>query len=188
MSKTISAIFISCEVILMGAPVVFPELPFLIGQFMFWGGLIALAVTILSLIFKSPIEPEETATGQHVISYNQSGGITARNVNIGDVARTLTEDLKIDLLSKISKNKTISITHIAGDSEAYKFAREIGLFLRSQGYNWEYFMSDSGIYGGNGYPNISEDNDSIHIYVSSKGNTGIPLQFTGGALTGLKPE
>lgn len=69
-----------------------------------------------------------------VVSNNQSGGITAGVVNIhSPAARTLTDELKRELLSNIGGK---SVRVIAGnDPEAWKFAEQIQQFLAASGAN-----------------------------------------------------
>ncbi len=71
-----------------------------------------------------------------VNSYNQSGGITANQVNIGKLARTLNVELQTQLQQLLAENKTqeISITSVMGDGEAFGFATQIKNFLEQQGF------------------------------------------------------
>ncbi|TRX01200.1 hypothetical protein [Flavobacterium gawalongense] len=70
-----------------------------------------------------------------VTSNNQSGGITANQVNIGAVPRNLDEKTQNQLLGILKKkNELIGISSVMGDSEAFKYANQINDFLKSQGY------------------------------------------------------
>lgn len=70
-----------------------------------------------------------------VISNNQSGGITANQVNIGAVPRNLDDKTQNQLLGILKKkNEPIDISSVMGDSEAFKYANQINDFLKSQGY------------------------------------------------------
>lgn len=73
----------------------------------------------------------------NISSYNQSGGITAYNVNIGPQDRKLTEDFGEQLIQEIEKrpDKEIEILHEMGDGEAYRFAKQVRNFLIEKGYN-----------------------------------------------------
>ena len=70
-----------------------------------------------------------------VTSYNQSGGITAYNVNIGPQDRKLSSDYTSQIDNFISQNpdKKIVITAVMGDQEAIRFASQIKKYLESLG-------------------------------------------------------
>lgn len=68
----------------------------------------------------------------NITSINQSGGITAQNVNI-NTGRILDDKLKEQLKEKVKNNKTVNITSILGDSESYVFATKIKEYLESLG-------------------------------------------------------
>lgn len=71
----------------------------------------------------------------NVSSTNQSGGITANQVNIGAIPRNLDENLKNQLLENLkNKSEKIDIASVMGDSEAFRFANQINDFLKNQGY------------------------------------------------------
>jgi hypothetical protein len=74
----------------------------------------------------------------NITSTNQSGGITAQNVNIGvkPQQRALNFALKKQLFEFLTdKNEIIDISSVAGDSEAYKFSLETVDFLKRNGYS-----------------------------------------------------
>lgn len=73
----------------------------------------------------------------NVTSYNQSGGITAYNVNIGQQDRKLTQQLANQITKYIIENdvNNIKITSVMGDQEAFQFASVIKTFLVDQGYS-----------------------------------------------------
>ena len=73
----------------------------------------------------------------NVTSYNQSGGITAYNVNIGQQDRKLTQQLANQLTKYIIENdvNNVKITSVMGDQEAFQFASVIKAFLVDQGYS-----------------------------------------------------
>ena len=71
----------------------------------------------------------------NITSHNQSGGITANQVNIGSVPRNLDINNQSQLLSFLnSKDEMIDINSIMGDAESFKFANQINDFLKSQGF------------------------------------------------------
>lgn len=71
----------------------------------------------------------------NVSSTNQSGGITANQVNIGAIPRNLDVNLKNQLLVNLKdKNEHIDIASVMGDSEAFRLANQINDFLKAQGY------------------------------------------------------
>lgn len=82
----------------------------------------------------------------HVTSYDQSGGITANQVNIGNQPRTLTPELKtrLDQVLQINKNREIRITAVMGDGEAFQFADQIKEYLESEG--WKVSGVDQAVY------------------------------------------
>ncbi len=82
----------------------------------------------------------------YVTSYDQKGGITANQVNIGNQPRTLTPELKtqLDQLLQVNKNKEIRITAVLGDGEAFQFANQIKAYLESKG--WKVSGVDQAVY------------------------------------------
>lgn len=68
----------------------------------------------------------------NVSSYNQSGGITAYKVHVTSPARHLTPEVVSQLESLSpdnSSSKTITISAILGNQEAFNFASEIRKYL-----------------------------------------------------------
>jgi len=105
--------------------------------------LIAAIVAILEYLDITPgdekMDPENNKDEQniYVTSYDQQGGITANQVNIGSQPRVLNDRLKIQLdgLAEINKDKVITVTSVMGDGEAFQFATQVKEYLESQ--NWE---------------------------------------------------
>lgn len=88
------------------------------------------------LIIKDPKKDTVKTEIVNVTSNNQSGGITANQVNIGSVPRTLDINIQRQLLSFLnSKEESIVIDCIMGDSESFLYANQINDFLKSKGYN-----------------------------------------------------
>lgn len=82
------------------------------------------------------VEDKNTHIDESVTSYNQQGGITARNVNIQPSDRKLTTNLKQQIKELLSKYdyKKIEVTAILGDAEAFRLASQIKDYLVSEGY------------------------------------------------------
>lgn len=78
----------------------------------------------------------DTPNVVNVTSYNQSGGITANQVNIGSQPRVLDTKLQSQLLQLLSgkKAQTISVVSVMGDGEAFSFATQIKNFLTKEGF------------------------------------------------------
>lgn len=79
---------------------------------------------------------EDKKTNISVTSYNQSGGITANQVNIGSNPRVLNSEVQNQLQQILSdrKGQTIKIVSVMGDGEAFNFATQIKNYLVNQGY------------------------------------------------------
>jgi hypothetical protein len=72
----------------------------------------------------------------NVTSNNQSGGITANQVNIGAIPRNLDDKTQNELLTIIKKkDEPIDISSVMGDAEAFRYANQINDFLKTQGYS-----------------------------------------------------
>lgn len=72
-----------------------------------------------------------------ITSYNQSGGITAQNVNIGAQQRRLDDANRRQLLSLIPKSQKVVVSGALGDGESCSYAQEIMDYLVGQGYEVE---------------------------------------------------
>jgi len=75
----------------------------------------------------------------NINSFNQSGGITAYNVNIGQQDRKLNNTIGQQLIDEIENrpDKTIRVTAVMGDGEAFRFASQVKNFLEQNGYEPE---------------------------------------------------
>jgi len=72
----------------------------------------------------------------HVTSKNQSGGITAGVVNVGQQPRKVDAGLIRKLQQMLpDKAKTVTVTAVMGDGEAFNFATQIKDVLMKQGYD-----------------------------------------------------
>lgn len=69
-----------------------------------------------------------------VISYNQSGGITAHTVNVERPQRHIDNNLRNQIRRELPKERPINLTCLLGDSETYQLASEILDFLLSEGF------------------------------------------------------
>jgi hypothetical protein len=83
------------------------------------------------------INNEPSATIINVTSTNQSGGITAGVVNIGEPQRRMSPQLKTDL-DKLFANPSekVAVLYVAGNTEALKFATEIKDYLVSKDFRF----------------------------------------------------
>ena len=87
------------------------------------------------IIIKEPKKDTIKTEVVNVTSNNQSGGITANQVNIGSIPPTLDINTKRQLLSFLnSKDERIDINSVMGDGESFQFANQINDFLKSQGF------------------------------------------------------
>jgi hypothetical protein len=75
-----------------------------------------------------------TDGGHDVTSYNQRGGITAGELNVGSQPRRLGSKTKSQFLEKIAKDADIKLTVPVGDGEALQLAEQIVRFLEKNGY------------------------------------------------------
>ena len=75
-------------------------------------------------------------TNFNVTSFNQQGGITAGQVNIGKQERHCSERFKASLAPHLPKDKEkqIVVSATLGDTEARQFAEEIKQYLEDEGY------------------------------------------------------
>lgn len=75
----------------------------------------------------------KTSFQQTIISNNQTGGITAGNIFIEPIQRTLNLDIEQSLLRYLNSIDfdRINITSIMGDNESFIYANEINNFLKS---------------------------------------------------------
>lgn len=105
----------------------------------------------------------------NVSSTNQSGGITANQVNIGSIPRNIDNKTKNELLEMLKvKNEPIDISSVMGDSEAFKYANQINDFLKSQGYTKVEGVSQA-VYSKPVIGQfIERDNIGIKIIIGSK--------------------
>jgi hypothetical protein len=78
---------------------------------------------------------------QDIRSYNQSGGITAGNVTIGQIPRSLDAGLQAQILREMPRDKAISVTAVAGDSEAMNLASQVYEFMKANGFH----LKDGGV-------------------------------------------
>lgn len=87
------------------------------------------------IVIKEPKKDTIKTEVVNVTSNNQSGGITANQVNIGSIPRNLDVNTERQLLSFLnSKNERIDINSVMGDAESFQFANQINDFLKSQGF------------------------------------------------------
>jgi hypothetical protein len=79
---------------------------------------------------------EETTkkSSYNITSNNQSGGITAGNVNVGRVPRAIDQSLRAQILAQLPRDKEIVVVGILGDAESINFAEQIHAFLKANGF------------------------------------------------------
>ncbi|HWA10064.1 MAG TPA: hypothetical protein VG838_11485 [Opitutaceae bacterium] len=70
----------------------------------------------------------------NVTSINQSGGITAQNVNLGVPPRQIDAGLASQIVSIMGGNKKANVAAALGDAEAYQFAAKVKDFLSNKGF------------------------------------------------------
>ena len=111
--------------------------PYIVGIFT----IIGVAIAILTYLGLKPKEAKMDKNQNekktvNITSYNQQGGITAGEVNIGPKSRHVTEEVKkeLDRNLALDKNKEILVLYSADDFETQNFAFEIKQYLESQRY------------------------------------------------------
>lgn len=82
----------------------------------------------------------------NVTSYNQTGGITAGQVFVGNPNRHLDEGLRQQLRAALPRDKRVTVIAVMGDGEAFQFADEVKRFLESENYNVS--GVDQGVFSG----------------------------------------
>jgi hypothetical protein len=81
-------------------------------------------------------DAEKTVIDQSVTSHNQSGGITARTVNINpNFQRALSDSIREKLEKNVPREKLVVVWATHGDQESFRYANEIFQFLKTSGFN-----------------------------------------------------
>lgn len=80
----------------------------------------------------------QTIIHNNIISYNQSGGITAHTVNVWIEQRTLTPDLIKELQTLITNDDIVSVWSVNGNLESINFGNEIFEWLKNNNYKTMY--------------------------------------------------
>ncbi len=120
-----------------------------------------------------------------IISVNQSGGITAQHVNVGNTQRALVPELKKAILEHVDKERGFYLHVHANNPEAENLAYAIKEFLIIQNYRY-HGMTGHSMSGGDGRVLLSKDSrGEVFITVGPNVTTDKALQFTGMA-TGLE--
>ena len=96
--------------------------------------LAASIATVLGYLGFSPWSGQMAKKHVNVTSYNQSGGITAGEIHVGEQARHITPEVASQLYQHLPKDKKVSIAAVMGDQEAFRFANEVKDYLSSKGY------------------------------------------------------
>jgi hypothetical protein len=79
--------------------------------------------------------PAPAGVQSSVVSYNQSGGITAQNVTIEPTIRHMSDQVGQEIRLHIPTSAKVSVTSVLGDSESMQFATEVLQWLRANGYS-----------------------------------------------------
>lgn len=138
---------------------------------------------IVTILLKRKDETVQvTQYDQTVTSYNQSGGITAHKVVLGSQKRTLSIELKRELLNVLDNQKKVDFFVAMNDQEAETYACEISNFLISQGYEMEFkTMQYEAMAGGQGIPYLDTSGDVSIILIGPNVQTSENIQFLGSA-------
>jgi len=144
------------------------------------------ALTI-SVFFMVKTRNDKKTEAQQVVnidnsvkSENQSGGITARNVNIGNHQRTLNAETKEAILEFLDKSKLIDITVAMNDQEADIFANEIREFLLKNDYKMEHeTMLYKSMSGGRGIPYLGANDNGGFITIGPNVDISDQISFLG---------
>ena len=70
----------------------------------------------------------------YITSNNQSGGITAQNVNLGKQPRQMNNELGRQIKERVSTDSTILVVCLLGDTEGFNFATQALQWLKQNGY------------------------------------------------------
>ncbi|SUP19582.1 hypothetical protein [Vibrio alginolyticus] len=143
---------------------------------------ISLAIIFTSLKKRNNGNVQQVQYNQSVTSHNQSGGITAHKVVLGSQERTLTSELKRELLKTLDIQKKVDFSIAMNDQEAEKYAYEIRNFLIAEGYEMEFrTMQYEAMAGGQGIPYLSTNGDISIILIGPNVKTSEQIQFLGSA-------
>ncbi|WP_114767257.1 hypothetical protein [Vibrio rhodolitus] len=143
---------------------------------------ISLAFIFTSLKKRNNGNEQQVQYNQSVTSHNQSGGITAHKVVLGSQERTLTSELKRELLKALDIQKKVDFSIAMNDQEAEKYAYEIRNFLIAQGYEMEFrTMQYEAMAGGQGIPYLNTNGDISIILIGPNVKTSEHIQFLGSA-------
>lgn len=117
-----------------------------------------------------------------VLSYSQIGGITARNVNVGNTQRRMTNELSSKLLELLDVKKDVDISVAMNDPEAECYANEIKYFLLRNNYRMAYeTMLYESMAGGRGIVYLDTDDDINYITIGPNVNVSDKINFLGSA-------
>jgi len=119
-----------------------------------------------------------------ISSTNQSGGITAQNVNtlqFGKRQRRITEQWKKDFNAYLKKERKIVLWVIESDPEARILAEEIKTFLISGGFRYDEYRTQP-MSGGRGMPEIHDNpkENQMFILIGPNFDTKKPLRVEPG--------
>jgi hypothetical protein len=184
------------EVIIMAIPSAFPNIPQDTALYIVWSGAILFVITAFYLLYKHLRNSNVSGIGNisnHFgakISQKMSGFISFNNsqqINIEPDQRSLTDSTKTGILNylKILPYKKFTIVSNHSDTEAFKFSMKIKEFLIENGFEYEGFVSSSGITGGNGAPEIHPSLERFCVLIGANVKTNSNIEDRGGLRQGM---
>lgn len=174
---------------MIAAPSIFPQLPNILANILFWGGMLGIIITII-LPIKDKVELGDTSLN---IFQKMSGLLSFNNtqqVNIGSQERkfenTLKNNLQDTFKSIPNTYKKFRIYANHNDSECFNFAMRVKEFFIQNGYEYDSFISTNSITGGNGNPQLELDGkEYIDIIIGANIKTDKLLSMSGGMMMGM---
>jgi hypothetical protein len=104
-----------------------------VEHLVFVPGLLILLLLLAGYLRQGKESPPMSVS--NVTSYNQSGGITAQQVNIEQPRRHVDDRLKVKMLNELPRDKPVEVVTVMGDTEAHAFAEEMLQFLKTSGFD-----------------------------------------------------
>ena len=145
-----------------------------------WNKWEPVAVTDAEVIPPTP-NPTMTETNINISSTNQSGGITAHTVNVGDKPRILSPKQKLDfwsIVKDLKKGRVIVISQTHTD-EALKYSESIFSMLIESGYPAELRRATNLSFPAGMILMVNPANDTVHAPALQKALRGIGVDCPG---------
>jgi hypothetical protein len=95
--------------------------------------LISIVSILPAISSTSNSQEKKLAPNITVTSNNQSGGITAYQVNIGQIYLSFSEEIAAELAAKLPKDRPVDIMGV-GSPKDWQVADQYALFLQNGGY------------------------------------------------------